>query len=550
MLLRRQTFPNQIMLGRHNIQSTPQRKSNLLAFQSTPSPSFNNNTSSDHIPSSILSSTPLPKRNKGLRFSTPRRSSRKQASTKKEGRASIERLMRFEKDVAIMSPINNITPNKTSLASLTLTPSGITFGFEATPSKTTSSTSSATKNQTIIMLNNPIGTGINTSPFFDNIARIEKSASPSSPSISTSFSSSSEPETSPSISNNTSIASSRSSTSSKSYLTTNIPSPLVQDLWIATNTTTATTATTATTTNNTTNNNNENETTAKGITKRRRSMFGKILSTLFPSKKLYNKKNQNKNVDDVQKQKTNNIINKENQHQNINSAAKTNAIRKKKKRPRGKSRRNKHARNKQRNTPRPPLNPPSPPHEQPPTTTSSILERAARTTTATTATKTATSNTPILNKRTNLLRHRDQPQSHSTPIQLSKNSNDTTLLAQNTSQKNSNNNLSTSDDTALQMIIRRPLHELHTLHLRSEVMEHNITLGLNVLSYLQDTCGLSPKRASEFVRPILTNETQMIETKGIRTFTPIKHYALKQYGQIAFSKKVTPFVRKKKREMV
>ena len=146
--------------------------------------------------------------------------------------------------------------------------------------------------------------------------------------------------------------------------------------------------------------------------------------------------------------------------------------------------------------------------------------------------------------------HRDQPQSHSTPIQLSKNSNDTTLLAQNTSQKNSNNNLSTSDDTALQMIIRRPLHELHTLHLRSEVMEHNITLGLNVLSYLQDTCGLSPKRASEFVRPILTNETQMIETKGIRTFTPIKHYALKQYGQIAFSKKVTPFVRKKKREVV
>merc|ERR1712166_1497272 len=113
-------------------------------------------------------------------------------------------------------------------------------------------------------------------------------------------------------------------------------------------------------------------------------------------------------------------------------------------------------------------------------------------------------------------------------------------------KKNSNNNLSTSDDTALQMIIRRPLHELHTLHLRSEVMEHNITLGLNVLSYLQDTCGLSPKRASEFVRPILTNETQMIETKGIRTFTPIKHYALKQYGQIAFSKKVTPFVRKKK----
>ena len=538
------------MLGRHNIQSTPQRKSNLLAFQSTPSPSFNNNTSSDHIPSSILSSTPLPKRNKGLRFSTPRRSSRKQASTKKEGRASIERLMRFEKDVAIMSPINNITPNKTSLASLTLTPSGITFGFEATPSKTTSSTSSATKNQTIIMLNNPIGTGINTSPFFDDIARIEKSASPSSPSTSTSFSSSSEPETSPSISNNTSIASSRSSTSSKTYLTTNIPSPLVQDLWIATNTTI--TATTATTTNNTTNNNNENETTAKGITKRRRSMFGKILSTLFPSKKLYNKKNQNKNVDDVQKQKINNSINKENQHQNINSAAKTNAIRKKKKRPRGKSRRNKHARNKQRNTPRPPLNPPSPPHEQPPTTTSSILERAARTTTATTATKTATatSNTPILNKRTNLLRHRDQPQSHSTPIQLSKNSNDTTLLAQNTSQKNSNNNLSTSDDTALQMIIRRPLHELHTLHLRSEVMEHNITLGLNVLSYLQDTCGLSPKRASEFVRPILTNETQMIETKGIRTFTPIKHYALKQYGQIAFSKKVTPFVRKKKREVV
>jgi len=117
-------------------------------------------------------------------------------------------------------------------------------------------------------------------------------------------------------------------------------------------------------------------------------------------------------------------------------------------------------------------------------------------------------------------------------------------------KKNSNNNLSTSDDTALQMIIRRPLHELHTLHLRSEVMEHNITLGLNVLSYLQDTCGLSPKRASEFVRPILTNETQMIETKGIRTFTPIKHYALKQYGQIAFSKKVTPFVRKKKREVV
>ena len=91
-------------------------------------------------------------------------------------------------------------------------------------------------------------------------------------------------------------------------------------------------------------------------------------------------------------------------------------------------------------------------------------------------------------------------------------------------------------------MIRRPLHELHTLHLRSEVMEHNITLGLNVLRYLEETCGLSPRRASEFVRPILSSENIKINTCGTGmegdTFSPLKHFALQQYGPQAFSKTI------------
>ena len=86
-------------------------------------------------------------------------------------------------------------------------------------------------------------------------------------------------------------------------------------------------------------------------------------------------------------------------------------------------------------------------------------------------------------------------------------------------------------------------------------MEHNITLGLSVLHYLEHTCGLSPNRASEFVRPILTNETQMIHTEKkadnamSTTYTPIKHYALRQYGQIAFSKNITPLPTKKTKKL-
>ena len=37
--------------------------------------------------------------------------------------------------------------------------------------------------------------------------------------------------------------------------------------------------------------------------------------------------------------------------------------------------------------------------------------------------------------------------------------------------------------------------KLRTLHLRSEVMEHNINLGLDVLKYLENGCGMSPRRA-------------------------------------------------------
>ena len=81
-----------------------------------------------------------------------------------------------------------------------------------------------------------------------------------------------------------------------------------------------------------------------------------------------------------------------------------------------------------------------------------------------------------------------------------------------------------------------------TLHLRSEVMEHNITLGLNVLRYLEETCGLSPRRASEFVRPILSSENIKINTCGTGmegdTFSPLKHFALQQYGPQAFSKTI------------
>jgi hypothetical protein len=105
------------------------------------------------------------------------------------------------------------------------------------------------------------------------------------------------------------------------------------------------------------------------------------------------------------------------------------------------------------------------------------------------------------------------------------------------------------DDTHVAMV-RRPLHEHHSLHLRSEIMEHNITLGLNVLKYLEQTCEMSPNRASEFVRPVLSNETIKIQTcRGMEgpTFSPLKYFALKQYGQHAFRKHITPYkIRKRK----
>lgn len=78
-----------------------------------------------------------------------------------------------------------------------------------------------------------------------------------------------------------------------------------------------------------------------------------------------------------------------------------------------------------------------------------------------------------------------------------------------------------------------PLHELRSLHRRSEIMEHNITVGLKALSYLQNGCGLSPKRASEFVRPILLLEDCCVDVND--TFTPLKNLALKAYGRQAFT---------------
>ena len=80
-----------------------------------------------------------------------------------------------------------------------------------------------------------------------------------------------------------------------------------------------------------------------------------------------------------------------------------------------------------------------------------------------------------------------------------------------------------------------PIHQLHNLHRRSEIMEHNITVGLRALDYLQSGCGLSPTRASEFVRPILLLEDCRVETHN--TFTPLKTLALKAYGRQAFTGK-------------
>ena len=49
---------------------------------------------------------------------------------------------------------------------------------------------------------------------------------------------------------------------------------------------------------------------------------------------------------------------------------------------------------------------------------------------------------------------------------------------------------------------------------------------------------------SEFVRPILSNETVKIES--IDTFSPMKYFALATFGQHAFSKAVTPYNNSKK----
>jgi hypothetical protein len=80
-----------------------------------------------------------------------------------------------------------------------------------------------------------------------------------------------------------------------------------------------------------------------------------------------------------------------------------------------------------------------------------------------------------------------------------------------------------------------PIHALRSLHRRSEIMEHNITVGLQALDYLQVGCGLSPTRASEFVRPILLLEDCRVETHD--TFTPLKTLALRAYGRQAFTGK-------------
>ncbi len=84
-------------------------------------------------------------------------------------------------------------------------------------------------------------------------------------------------------------------------------------------------------------------------------------------------------------------------------------------------------------------------------------------------------------------------------------------------------------------VVLMPVHETRSLHLRSEIMEHNITLGLAALSYLQDGCGLSPRRASEFVRPILLLEDRRVENlREGGTFTPLRKLALAEYGRGAF----------------
>ena len=481
----------------------PLRKSNVTA--NTIVNTNNSNNSTNFRKSITDTGTPLQQksqRRNSLQFSTPRgkASTRKQlaglntrpplfSSAKKVGRSSVERLVALQKKTSTASglaatPSKEVTTNTAGTQvpafDRTLTPSGIVFGLGSTPSSV-----------------NLWGEGtLNISPpLFDVTDECENdvlssSSSPTpSPTFSpTSSSQASQNETTPSSffssstsssSRSVSSASSRSSRAS-SYISADVPNL----------------------------NSSKSEKTSGGIekslslsghlsceinkngtiiiAKRRRSMFGKILSTLFPKKKNQQLATASRTETMAAAAATDNS--KENQAENMlqtttttttnaTTTAKTTA-----KKPRNSAAKKSfnHSRNRQRRkrkkrtskkvggtsitsagrrkkkTPRPPTYPPSPPREVPPPP---LIHE-----------ENCSHPRRLSIPRKQLLRHfstatptKNQHRLRSPSLQLKH-----SVLRKKQSLSTFGANGS-SDDTEVQIMIRKPVHELRSLHLRSEV---------------------------------------------------------------------------------
>ncbi len=71
-------------------------------------------------------------------------------------------------------------------------------------------------------------------------------------------------------------------------------------------------------------------------------------------------------------------------------------------------------------------------------------------------------------------------------------------------------------------------------HGRAEIMEHNYTLGLNAIAYLEKE-GLSPHKAALIARPLFQCDVSRVEVGG--SFSPFRRKAYEMYGSPGFQRK-------------